>query len=152
MKKLTILIAIIILISSIACEQKFDIEAEENTLNSLVEKTHNSLQNGDIEFPKSFFSDDWELFLTMEDIQVCNNKEDWEMSFDDVFKPAGNVKITVNNAKWTITASLAISKSEETWEMGIHTQTIKTNNLVTRIYEKRNGEWCCIHVHQSGKQ
>jgi len=152
MQKLAILLILFILLSLTFCEKKFDIESEKATLTSLVEKTYDSLQKGDKEFPKSFFSENWELFFTMDSTQTRNTKEDWEKSFENTFMPSGNVKITVNETNWIITPSMAISKSDESWEMGIHTNPRKSHNLVTRIYEKRNGKWYFIHVHQSAKQ
>jgi len=149
MQKSVILFAMVTLLAITACEKKFDIEAEKETLKTLHEEFYNSLYKGDIEVPKKLLAQDWEFFLTTEDYQGRISKEGWLKSFDETFKPAGNVKITVNNIKWIVSPTIAISKSDGTWLFNIHTQPIKFHFFTTVVYEKRNGNWFGIHVHQS---
>ena len=60
-----------------------------------------------------------------------------------------DLRINVNDIKWIVTPTMAISKSNETWESSIHTKPSKIHYLTTAIYEKKNDQWYVVHVHQS---
>jgi len=148
MKRLFVLLVLLILFTVSACK-KVDMASEQALLSDIQQKMYEAFQKGDIEYVKKYNAQDLELFFTEKEFQVKISFSDWIRNFDINFKPAGNVKITVNNIQWIVSPAMAMCKSEETWEENILTKPIKKNYLTTKVYEKRNNEWYVVHVHQS---
>ncbi len=148
MKRLYVLFMLLILFTVSACK-KVDMVSEHALLNDTHQKMYEAFQKGDIEYAKKYNAQDMELFVTEKEFQGRISFSDWIKNFDTNFRPAGNVKITVNNIHWIVTPTMAMSKSEETWEENVLTKPTKGNFLITIVYEKRNNQWYAVHVHQS---
>lgn len=145
LKKLILFFSIINLIMILSCNKKFYAEKEKHAVQEHAAAFYKALENGDFETTKKYLTDDWELFIEQDRI----SKENWLQFFDGGFKPAGNVKITINNSAWGVSPTMSWYKADENWEMGLHSQLSKRHFLTTIIWEKRNDQWQMVHAHHS---
>lgn len=138
-------LAIIALFAALSWNKNLVSEKERQALQAIAAEFYQALENGDFETTQKLLADDWELFIQPDRL----SKEKWLQFFDFGFKPAGNVKITVNHSAWRISPTVGWYKADEIWEMGLHRQLLKSHFLTTLIWEKRNGQWQMVHAHHT---
>jgi len=145
LNKTILFLTIISLVMILSCNRKFYAEQEKQSVKEHAAAFYKALENGDFETTKKYLANDWELFIQQDRL----SRESWLQLFDMGFKPAGNVKITINNSAWGVSPTMAWYKADENWEMGLHQQLSKRHFLTTIIWEKRNDQWQIVHAHHS---
>ena len=139
MKILIAFLVIVVLSTLTACGQDFDVEAEQETLQSIWEEINILIENMNTEVYEKYVAEDFEFYIAEKDWYGIGPRSYW-WHWDE------GTMITTDSVEWIITPDMAMAKSDK---IIAPPGEKRVDYLIRDVFEKRDGQWYIVHRHSS---